>query len=122
VVEPVVVPDVVPLVVPVVVVPVVVVPVVVVPVVVVPEVVVPVVVVPVVVVPSVVVPEVEPEVVPAFSDVVQALKRLSDAHSSTPVRAENNLLFIGIRKSERMRIARGSLLYGSKPRDLSGFL
>jgi hypothetical protein len=62
------------------------------------------------VVPSVVpdvVPDVVPEVVPepAFSEAEQALKRLSDAHSSTPVSAENHLLFIGVGKSERMRIA-----------------
>ena len=97
-----------PLVVPVVVLPLVVLPLVV-PVVVLPLVV-PVVVLPLVlpdvlplVVPPEVVPELVPEVVPAFSDVVQALKRLSDAHSRPPVNTENHLLFIGIRKSGTMR-------------------
>ena len=99
------VPEVVPEVVPVVVVPVVVVPVVVVPVVVVPVVVpmvvVPVVVVPVVVVPSVVLPEVEPLVEPAFSEVVQALKKVSDAQSRAPVNPKSHLRFIALGKSER---------------------
>ena len=97
---PEVVPEVVPVVVPVVVVPVVVVPVVVVPVVV-PMVVVPVVVVPVVVVPSVVLPEVEPLVEPAFSEVVQALKKVSDAQSRAPVNPKSHLRFIALGKSER---------------------
>ncbi|MDB5268828.1 MAG: hypothetical protein JWP58_1868 [Hymenobacter sp.] len=102
-------PDVVPDVVPLVVVPLVVVPVVVLPLVL-PEVV-PLVLLPLVlpdvlplVVPSVVLPLVEPEV-PVFSEAVQALKRLSDAQSRPPVRIENDLLFIGIRKSERMSTA-----------------
>ena len=93
------VPEVVPEVVPVVVVPVVVVPVVVVPVVA-PMVVVPVVVVPVVV-PSVVLPEVEPLVEPAFSEVVQALKKVSDAQSRAPVNPKSHLRFIALGKSER---------------------
>ena len=93
------VPEVVPKVVPVVVVPVVVVPVVVVPVVA-PMVVVPVVVVPVVV-PSVVLPEVEPLVELAFSEVVQALKRVSDAQSRAPVNPKSHLRFIALGKSER---------------------
>jgi hypothetical protein len=59
------------------------------------------VVVPVVVVLSVVLPEVEPLVEPAFSEVVQALKTVSDAHSRAPVNPESQLRFIGLRKSER---------------------
>ena len=46
-----------------------------------------------------VLPEVEPLVVPAFSEAVQALKRVSDEHMMAPVSPKSHLRFIGVGKN-----------------------
>ena len=46
-----------------------------------------------------VLPEVEPLVVPAFSEAVQALKRVSDEHMMAPVSPKSHLRFIRVGKN-----------------------
>ena len=69
-----------------------------------------------------VLPEVEPLVVPAFSEAVQEVNIPSDALKSRPAKAKERLFFMGLGKEKMRKFAAVAYwLYGGRQREKSVF-